>query len=179
MYLDKETNLCYNRYRYYSPETGSYLSQDPIRLAGNNPTLYAYVHDPNTWLDPFGLDCSKSKKVKIGEEIAPNTTVKRIKKGTNGKAIIIGRSMDDRIIPAAKNINAEHWTGFDSKLSPEVNVANNRKWIEEKIAEGYTVVDVGLDPRYKTSTGNMSLSKGAYYGVETEVAFGTRPVPVK
>lgn len=32
---------------------------------------------------------------------------------------------------------------------------------------------------YKTSTGNMSLSKGAYYGVETEVAFGTRPVPIK
>lgn len=33
-----------------------YISQDPIRLAGNNPTLYAYVHDPNMWLDPFGLD---------------------------------------------------------------------------------------------------------------------------
>lgn len=55
-YFDSETNLCYNRFRYYSPETGSYLSQDPIRLAGNNPTLYAYVHDPNTWLDPLGLD---------------------------------------------------------------------------------------------------------------------------
>lgn len=56
MYHDSETDLCYNRFRYYSPETGSYLSQDPIRLAGNNPTLYAYVPDPNTWLDPFGLD---------------------------------------------------------------------------------------------------------------------------
>ena len=55
-YFDSETNLCYNRFRYYSSETGGYLSQDPIRLAGNNPTLYAYVSDPNTWLDPFGLD---------------------------------------------------------------------------------------------------------------------------
>lgn len=117
--------------------------------------------------------------MKIGEKIAPNTTVKRIRQGTNGKAIVIGRNMDDRIIPAAKNINAEYWTGFDSNLSPEVNVANNKKWIEEKIAEGYTVVDVGLDPRYKTLTGNMSLSKGVYYGVETEVAFGTRPIPIK
>ena len=59
-YFDSETNLCYNRFRYYSPETGSYLSQDPIGLAGNNPTLYAYVHDLNTWLDPFGLDCTKA-----------------------------------------------------------------------------------------------------------------------
>ena len=24
-------------------------------LEGNNPTLYGYVHDPNTWIDPFGL----------------------------------------------------------------------------------------------------------------------------
>ncbi len=178
-YYDEETSLCYNRFRYYSPETGAYISQDPIGLLGNNPNFYAYVFDSNTEVDVFGLDCGKARKVKIGEEIAPNTTVKRIRQGTNGKAIVIGRSMDDRIIPAAKNINAEHWTGFDSKFSPEVNVANNRKWIEEKIADGYTVVDVGLDPRYKTSTGNMSLSKGAYYGVETEVAFGTRPVPIK
>jgi hypothetical protein len=32
-----------------------YLSQDPIGLAGNNPTLYGYVIDSNAWIDPFGL----------------------------------------------------------------------------------------------------------------------------
>ena len=31
-YLDTETGLVYNRFRYYSPETGAYISQDPIRL---------------------------------------------------------------------------------------------------------------------------------------------------
>jgi hypothetical protein len=25
-------------------------------LAGNNPNFYAYVHDTNSWVDPFGLD---------------------------------------------------------------------------------------------------------------------------
>jgi hypothetical protein len=34
---------------------GSYLSQDPIGLAGNNPTLYGYVKDTNSWVDEFGL----------------------------------------------------------------------------------------------------------------------------
>jgi len=34
---------------------GQYTQQDPIGLAGENPTLYAYVHDPNGWIDPFGL----------------------------------------------------------------------------------------------------------------------------
>ena len=54
-YLDHETNLCYNRFRYYSSETGSYLSQDSIRLSGNNPTFYGYVKDVNSWIDIWGL----------------------------------------------------------------------------------------------------------------------------
>lgn len=54
-YEDAETGLYYNRFRFYDPNTGNYLSQDPIGLAGNNPTLYAYVPDPNTWVDIFGL----------------------------------------------------------------------------------------------------------------------------
>jgi RHS repeat-associated protein len=54
-YEDAETGLYYNRFRYYSPEEGMYLSQDPIGLAGNNPTLYDYVHDSNLFVDPFGL----------------------------------------------------------------------------------------------------------------------------
>ncbi|MFK7783704.1 MAG: RHS repeat domain-containing protein, partial [Crocinitomicaceae bacterium] len=29
-YLDSETDLAYNRYRYYSPASGTYVSQDPI-----------------------------------------------------------------------------------------------------------------------------------------------------
>ena len=56
-YYDKETQLCYNRFRYYSPETGLYISQDPIELAGNNPNFYAYVFDSNAQVDVFGLDC--------------------------------------------------------------------------------------------------------------------------
>ena len=54
-YYDFETNLAYNRYRYYSPEIGAYISQDPIRLNGNNPNLYGYVKDSNWWVDIFGL----------------------------------------------------------------------------------------------------------------------------
>ena len=55
-YYDFETNLAYNRFRYYNPETGTYISQDPIGLAGGNPTLYGYVKDSNWWVDRFGLD---------------------------------------------------------------------------------------------------------------------------
>lgn len=53
-YEDMETGLYYNRYRYYMPEEGRYLSQDPIGLQGGM-AFYEYVHDPNNWVDFFGL----------------------------------------------------------------------------------------------------------------------------
>ena len=65
-YEDDETGLYYNRFRYYSPDSDTYISQDPIGLAGNNPTLYAYVSDANSEVDVFGLDCSNLSKRKAG-----------------------------------------------------------------------------------------------------------------
>ena len=55
-YEDEETGLYYNRFRYYEPNTGGYISQDPIGLEGNNSTLYAYVYDHNKEVDIFGLN---------------------------------------------------------------------------------------------------------------------------
>ncbi|WP_240627178.1 RHS repeat-associated core domain-containing protein [Tenacibaculum mesophilum] len=43
--------MYYNRFRYYSPESGAYISQDPIGLLGNNPNMYAYISDSNSWVD--------------------------------------------------------------------------------------------------------------------------------
>lgn len=48
--------MYYNRFRYYSPDTGLYLSQDPIGLKGGNPNFYAYSYNSNWWADVFGLD---------------------------------------------------------------------------------------------------------------------------
>ncbi len=53
-YEDVETGLYYNRFRYYAPDEGIYISQDPIGLAGGMPNMYAYVEDNNKWIDPFG-----------------------------------------------------------------------------------------------------------------------------
>jgi RHS repeat-associated protein len=53
-YEDVETGLYYNRFRYYDPEAGQYLSEDPLGVQGGLE-LYAYVPDPLTWIDPFGL----------------------------------------------------------------------------------------------------------------------------
>jgi RHS repeat-associated protein len=53
-YEDEETGLYYNRFRYYSPEEGLYLSQDPIGIDGGY-NLYSFVNDVNSWVDIYGL----------------------------------------------------------------------------------------------------------------------------
>ncbi len=45
----------YNWHRFYDPETGRYISADPIGLQGGI-NLYSYVYqDPVNWIDPWGL----------------------------------------------------------------------------------------------------------------------------
>jgi RHS repeat-associated protein len=53
-YFDEETGVAYNRFRYYSPDEGIYISQDPIGLRGGHQ-LYGYVHNPMLWIDVLGL----------------------------------------------------------------------------------------------------------------------------
>lgn len=54
-YFDAETGLHYNRFRYYSPEWGRYVSRDPIGFAGG-PNEFAYCGgNPLGEVDPGGL----------------------------------------------------------------------------------------------------------------------------
>ena len=58
-YYDQETGLHYNRFRYYDPDVGRFVGQDPIKLMGG-ANLYQYMANPLSWIDPLGLKCTKA-----------------------------------------------------------------------------------------------------------------------
>ena len=54
-YFDRETGLSYNRFRYYDPELGRYIKDDPIGTSGG-PNEYTYSEaTPTNSIDPSGL----------------------------------------------------------------------------------------------------------------------------
>jgi RHS repeat-associated protein len=52
-YLDPETGLHYNTFRYYDPDIGRFTTPDPIGLAGGL-NLYQYAPNPISWIDLWG-----------------------------------------------------------------------------------------------------------------------------
>jgi len=50
---DAETGLHYNRFRYYDPDTGRFISPDPLGINGNF-NLYQFAPNPIGWSDPMG-----------------------------------------------------------------------------------------------------------------------------
>nr|WP_301286269.1 RHS repeat-associated core domain-containing protein [Serratia nevei] len=84
-YHDHESGLHYNRYRYYDPEVGRFVSKDPIGYAGGL-NVFQYVPNPTGWIDPLGLascpcDCEKVL-ADAGLEVGPHSQMASKTRGT-------------------------------------------------------------------------------------------------
>ena len=65
---DSETGMYYYRFRYYNPEIGQFISEDPIGFAEGDMNPYNYVGaNPMNWVDPWGLrKCSGRARILQG-----------------------------------------------------------------------------------------------------------------
>jgi RHS repeat-associated protein len=83
---DSEIDLAYNRFRYYDPEEGRYISQDPIGLLSGEFGFYNYVEDPNGWIDVLGLKTYRKKNGQFGKK--PGRKSKKKKKGQANQELL-------------------------------------------------------------------------------------------
>jgi len=152
-YFDAEINLAYNRFRYYCPEDGRYISQDPIGLDSGEYGLYNYVGDPNDEIDIFGLSIysqrrrarEKGKHTRNSEYPHGNDKKVReeiIKKHTNNNGDIIDPETGDIIPPDKVSIEhkekvSEHWNSRGRFQTKE----QRKRWYNKK--SNLTVKEVG------------------------------------
>jgi RHS repeat-associated protein len=85
-YFDSETGLHYNRFRYYDPDVGRFVSQDPIGLAGGD-NLYAYAPNPTGWVDPLGLVKKPPYNITMGNTAGQDTLARGVHVNVSGPGI--------------------------------------------------------------------------------------------
>ena len=74
-YFDEETGLHYNLMRYYEPEAGRFVNQDPIGLLGAGDNLYQFAVNAQSWIDPLGL--SRNRLATVGKTPSKVSTTGR------------------------------------------------------------------------------------------------------
>ncbi|TXC80123.1 RHS repeat-associated core domain-containing protein [Paraburkholderia azotifigens] len=78
-YQDDESGLHYNLHRYYDPDSGRFISQDPIGLNGGF-NLYQYAPNPISWIDPWGLSCESETSASASKFPSRNAAFKAAKR---------------------------------------------------------------------------------------------------
>ncbi|WP_312948285.1 RHS repeat-associated core domain-containing protein [Superficieibacter sp.] len=111
-YLDRETGLHYNTFRYYAPDMGRFLTPDPIGLAGGI-NLYQYAPNPLSWIDPLGL-------AKVCSGGSPKDAQKKIDRGQGPKDI---KRIDE---PEPESVPGSQWHAHQTKPVKGKNPALNQ-----------------------------------------------------
>ena len=114
-WVDHETGLAYNRFRYYDNESGNYISQDPIGLAGGKSSVYNYVANVNFYVDQAGLDEIVGALFEIDGKVFQGTNpTNRVPRGT----------LDDGI-PELKDLGWRNATEFN--MHAEIDAMSQAK----------------------------------------------------
>ena len=83
-YLDRETGLHYNTFRYYDVDIGRFICPDPIGLGGGI-NLGSYSPNPLSWIDPWGwAKCGTERKNRTPSPSNRKINHKRTTKNQDG-----------------------------------------------------------------------------------------------
>nr|WP_306173567.1 RHS repeat-associated core domain-containing protein [Limnobacter humi] len=118
-YWDEESGLHYNLNRYYDPQTGQFISQDPIGLAGGL-NLYQYAPNPVTWVDLWGLTSKEEhgvsrkygphEKGPLGDPNDPSSKASTFRSGTYTEKVSDGQVTVYRDHGGMAQANGRYWT---------------------------------------------------------------------
>ncbi|WP_063901097.1 RHS repeat-associated core domain-containing protein [Burkholderia ubonensis] len=115
-YFDAETGFHYHGCRYFDPNTGRFISQDPLGIFGG---LNIYQYAPNLfgWVDPLGLSGRKNKRTRPRPPLDPHDL----------------RSINRYLVLAG--IGALNDSEDDSDKSEAILENQNMAWINEQLSK--------------------------------------------
>ena len=174
-YYDEESGLHYNRFRYYDPEIGRFVSQDPIGLRGGM-NLFEYAPNPVGWTDPFGLlvtpHYTKGLNGRV-ERVQATITKDDLGKGTatNPSSRLEAQAMANcKKVHAghflAKNLGGSGGVGHVFPQTPGINTGLYRAF-EMRIAKKIRDHGSGkVDILFKYPNANSKMPNAIFYTYE-------------
>jgi RHS repeat-associated protein len=151
-YHDVETGLFYNLNRYYNPDTGRYVTADPLGLAPS-PNPHSYVGNPTTQIDPLGLHGVDASGPGSSRWTSQNGVDVGTLMGDSDNVVVLGRLEDTAV--------ARGWPGHTVLDTPNWTLEVNDLFIARTISEGRTA--------YLASPleGNLLQTAGRFEGQAT------------
>ncbi|MFP9228583.1 hypothetical protein A0E43_08470 [Pectobacterium cacticida] len=168
-YRDEESRLCYNRFRYYDPSGGCYISPDPIGIAGGD-NLYAYAPNPLNWVDPLGLSkCSLGKETGRYSAIKPSPLDRDLAETfSGGKYREIILAQDTSFFRAGVSTNPfGRFFSLDrpqSIIQTRVDKAVLPKWPNGSASPLDSVYEIKIPAGTKVYVGQVGYQNGFYLG---------------
>ncbi|MCA1857554.1 DUF6531 domain-containing protein [Massilia oculi] len=126
-YHDVETGLHYNRFRYYDPDCGRFVSPDPIGLAGGN-NAYQYAPNPVAWADPLGLSACACTAATINASTLDKATSEAVLNTEKG----LRPNPDSYLSQAYRDAHAEIFRGGAARIQPSAptgTIGRTETWV--------------------------------------------------
>ncbi|MBR0655529.1 RHS repeat-associated core domain-containing protein [Plastoroseomonas arctica] len=153
-YYDAETELHYNRHRYYSPVLGRYIQVDPRDIEGGF-NLYGYPARPLDTVDVDGLaPCAKKAMIKDdGKDAALTAAKKEAQEVADNLRKAMQKAVDNEEmhplnaagVTLATMVVLRNDGTYEVVVTGNVNPANMPKRVREQIPEGARIVGHGDD----------------------------------
>jgi len=113
--VDARTALHYYRARYYAPNVGRFVSEDPIRWWAGQKSFYPYVaNSPANYLDPFGLRIVvlgnmsdyQQAVAYLNRDTGMARVIHDLDNSSTTYTVIMNNDNDDHYVPSTHEI---HW----------------------------------------------------------------------
>ena len=130
-FYDVETNLHYNRFRYYDSDVGMFISRDPIGLMGGF-NVFQYAPNPVGWIDPWGLE---KKRMGVHDSGHHVPSVRKSK----DRSFEISRSDKSfpTLFPIGDDPEHDHWRLHEAEREHVGPRQGDFKGTDEELFEAY------------------------------------------
>lgn len=154
--MTEPNGFYYMRARYYDPNVGRFISEDPIGFEGGDVNLYAYVgNNPVSWIDPSGK-APFWDHFRDGYNLSANaggSFWNSLVRGWNEMAVDFGKYAD---------YEAVHVTTYSRTTSADAVIAAAQEMIATGMLNGVKVPQAVID--HASLDLRTPAHNGSYYG---------------